>query len=40
MWYFITKRINMPMSLNRIEHMYVITVELHMMIYLYDFMLR
>jgi hypothetical protein len=30
---FQTKRINMPMSLNRTEHRYIITTGLHMMIY-------
>ncbi len=31
---FHVRRINMPMSLNRTEHMYIITVRLHMMIYM------
>jgi hypothetical protein len=30
---FHDRRINMPMSLNGIEHIYIITAGLHMMIY-------
>jgi hypothetical protein len=29
---FHARRINMPMSLNGIEHMYIITAGLHMMV--------
>jgi hypothetical protein len=31
---FYARRTYMPMSLNRTEHMYIITARLHMMIYM------